>query len=87
MPVLTVTPHRRLFRVGDAVARLVPTLTAILQGIVVKLPRRFKKVCQNAKFDISVLRSIGIEVKNFYFDTMLASYCIDPDQKHGMDEL
>ncbi len=46
-----------------------------------------KKVCQNAKFDISVLRSIGIEVKNFYFDTMLASYCIDPDQKHGMDDL
>lgn len=46
-----------------------------------------KKVCQNGKFDIGVLRSFGINVKNFYFDTMLASYCIDPDQKHGMDEL
>jgi DNA polymerase I len=46
-----------------------------------------KKVCQNAKFDISVLRNYGIEVKNFYFDTMVASYVIDPDQKHGMDEL
>jgi DNA polymerase-1 len=48
---------------------------------------KIKKVCQNAKFDIAVLRSIGIDVKNFYFDTMLASYCIDPDQKHGMDNL
>src|ERR1035437_621258 len=48
---------------------------------------KIKKVCQNAKGDIGVLRSIGIEVKNFYFDTMLASYCIDPDQKHGMAEL
>lgn len=48
---------------------------------------KIKKVCQNGKFDISVLRSRGIEVKNFYFDTMLASYVIDPDQKHGMDEL
>ncbi|HEY6906352.1 MAG TPA: 5'-3' exonuclease H3TH domain-containing protein, partial [Ignavibacteriaceae bacterium] len=48
---------------------------------------RIKKVCQNGKFDMSVLRSRGIEVKNFYFDTMLASYVIDPDQKHGMDEL
>ena len=48
---------------------------------------RIKKVCQNGKFDISVLRSIGIEVNDFYFDTMLASYCIDPDQKHGMDDL
>lgn len=46
-----------------------------------------KKVCQNGKYDISVMRSIGIEVHNFYFDTMLASYIIDPDQKHGMDEL
>ncbi len=46
-----------------------------------------KKVCQNGKYDIAVMRSIGIKVNNFYFDTMLASYVIDPDQKHGMDEL
>jgi len=49
--------------------------------------KRIKKVCQNGKFDISVLRSIGIKVNNFYFDTMLASYILDADQKHGMDEL
>lgn len=49
--------------------------------------RDIRKVCQNGKFDISVLRSRGIEVENFYFDTMLASYVLDPDQKHGMDEL
>ena len=49
--------------------------------------KNIKKVCQNGKFDISVMRSIGVEVENFYFDTMLASYCIDPDQKHGMDNL
>jgi len=49
--------------------------------------KKIKKVCQNGKFDIAVLRSQGINVENFYFDTMLASYIIDPDQKHGMDEL
>lgn len=49
--------------------------------------KRIKKVCQNGKFDISVMKSIGIDVNNFYFDTMLASYCLDPDQKHGMDDL
>jgi DNA polymerase I len=49
--------------------------------------KKIKKICQNGKFDISVMRSIGIEVSNFYFDTMLASYVIDPDQKHGMDDL
>lgn len=49
--------------------------------------KKIKKVCQNGKFDISVMRSKGIGVENFYFDTMLASYCLDPDQKHGMDNL
>jgi DNA polymerase-1 len=48
---------------------------------------KIKKVCQNGKYDIAVLRSYGIEVSGFYFDTMLASYLLDPDQKHGMDEL
>jgi len=49
--------------------------------------KKIKKVCQNGKYDISVLRSIGIKVENFFFDTMVASYIIDPDQKHGMDDL
>ena len=46
-----------------------------------------KKICQNGKFDIAILRLIGIEVKNLYFDTMLAAYVIDPDQKNSMDAL
>jgi DNA polymerase I len=46
-----------------------------------------RKICQNGKYDIAVLRTYGIETANFYFDTMLASYLIDPDQKHNMDSL
>ncbi len=46
-----------------------------------------KKVCQNGKYDIAVLKTNGINLENFHFDTMLASYIIDPDQKHGMDAL
>ncbi len=49
--------------------------------------KEIKKICQNGKYDISVMRHYGINVTNFYFDTMLASYVIDPDQKHGMDDL
>lgn len=48
---------------------------------------KIKKVCQNGKYDIGVLRSIGINTTNFYFDTMVASYILDPEQKHGMDAL
>lgn len=46
-----------------------------------------KKICQNGKYDIGVLRRYDLTVNNFYFDTMLASYVIDPDEKHGMDDL
>ena len=49
--------------------------------------KKIKKVCQNGKYDIAVMRGIGIKVENFYFDTMVAAYIIDPDQKHGMDDL
>ena len=49
--------------------------------------KSIKKVCQNGKYDIAVLRTHGIYVQNFYFDTMLASYILDPDQRHGMDAL
>ena len=49
--------------------------------------KNIKKVCQNGKYDIAVLRTNGIDVQNFYFDTMLASYILDPDQRHGMDSL
>ncbi|MFA6598958.1 MAG: DNA polymerase I [Ignavibacteriaceae bacterium] len=48
---------------------------------------KIKKVCQNGKFDIAILRTLGIRVNGFYFDTMLASFLLDPDQKHGMDDL
>ena len=49
--------------------------------------KKIKKVCQNGKYDIAVMRGIGIKVENFYFDTMIAGYILDADQKHGMDDL
>ncbi|PKL82259.1 MAG: DNA polymerase I, partial [Ignavibacteriae bacterium HGW-Ignavibacteriae-3] len=49
--------------------------------------KNIRKICQNAKYDFGVMRHYGIEVKNLFFDTMLASYVLDPDEKHGMDEL
>jgi len=39
-----------------------------------------KKVGQNLKFDIGVLASHGIEVKALGFDSMLASYLLNPDK-------
>ncbi|MFP4469754.1 MAG: DNA polymerase I [Bacteroidales bacterium] len=46
-----------------------------------------EKTGQNLKYDISVLKWYDVEVKGKLFDTMLAHYLIEPDQRHGMDFL
>lgn len=46
-----------------------------------------KKVGQNIKYDILILKWYGIEVAGELFDTMLAHYLLDPDTRHGMDVL
>ncbi|TVR77389.1 MAG: DNA polymerase I [Chitinophagaceae bacterium] len=45
------------------------------------------KIGQNLKFDVLVLKWYGIEVKNLYFDTMIAHYLLDPETRHNMDVL
>jgi DNA polymerase I len=45
------------------------------------------KIGQNMKFDIQMLMSYGIKVAGALFDTMLAHYLINPEQKHNMDYL
>jgi DNA polymerase-1 len=44
-------------------------------------------VAQNYKYDFKMLHKYGIEVRNRIFDTMVAHYLMNPDGKHGMDEL
>jgi DNA polymerase-1 len=47
-----------------------------------------KKVAQHAKYDLLVLRSAGVPVAGLDFDTMLASYVLDPGRRsHGIDQL
>jgi len=45
------------------------------------------KVGHNLKYDITVLKWYGMEVKGPIFDTMIAHYLLDPEMKHNMDEL
>ncbi len=45
------------------------------------------KVGQNIKYDIMVLMNYNIEVKGPMFDTMIAHYLIEPEQRHNLDSL
>ncbi len=45
------------------------------------------KTGQNIKYDINVLKWYDIDVKGVWFDTMIAHYLIEPEQRHNMDFL
>jgi DNA polymerase-1 len=47
-----------------------------------------QKIGQNIKYDLHVLRNAGMPLKGVYFDTMVASYCLDPGRSsNAMDAM
>lgn len=57
-------------------------LRALLEDATVR------KVAQNAKYDLLALRRAGITLRGLDFDTMIASYVLDPGRRsHGLDVL
>ncbi|MGZ3668250.1 MAG: DNA polymerase I [Bdellovibrionota bacterium] len=48
-----------------------------------------KLVGQNIKYDINIFRGNGIEIDDsqVFFDTMIASYILAPEERHNMDAL
>lgn len=57
-------------------------LKAILENEQIKI------IGQNLKYDLKVLRNYDIEIKNIYFDTMLASYVLEAGHgRHDLDSM
>ncbi|MCX5781465.1 MAG: DNA polymerase I, partial [Elusimicrobia bacterium] len=49
---------------------------------------KIKKYGQNIKYDMLVLKQAGIELDGIYFDSMVASYCINPSRSsHGLKNI
>jgi DNA polymerase-1 len=49
---------------------------------------RIQKVGQNLKYDLLVLRGMGIELRGLAFDTMVADYLLEPGERsHNMDDM
>jgi DNA polymerase-1 len=48
---------------------------------------KIAKIGQNIKFDYLFLKNYGIRVCGFLFDTMLADYLLNPEQRHNMNLL
>jgi DNA polymerase I len=45
------------------------------------------KILQNTKFDRLMFKAVGIELSGVIFDTMIASYVIDPEMSHSLSDL
>src|SRR5690606_19610571 len=47
-----------------------------------------RKIGQNLKYDLLVLRRAGVELRGVAFDTMIAAYVLDPGRReYGLDAL
>ncbi|KOH47005.1 DNA polymerase I [Sunxiuqinia dokdonensis] len=46
-----------------------------------------RKIGQNIKYDILMLKHYGVEVKGPVYDTMIAHYLIQPELRHNLDYL
>ena len=82
--------HRRACaRCGEPAVRNLPPL-GTGHGAAARAARgsAVRKTAQNAKYDVLVLRAPGVTLRGLDFDTMLASYVLDPGRRsHGLDVL
>ena len=77
---------------GEAFYVPIPSDQTEAQSIINEFKEVFEnesitKIGQNIKYDLMVLKNYGIVLKGRMFDTMLAHYIIEPEQRHGMDYL
>ena len=49
--------------------------------------KNIRKVGQNIKYDLLILKNYGIELAGELFDTMVAHYLLFPEQRHNLDRL
>ncbi|MEO1133038.1 MAG: DNA polymerase I, partial [Cyanobacteria bacterium J06639_1] len=61
--------------------RVLDTLRPILES------ENYPKSLQNAKYDRSIFRAFGVFLAGVTFDTMLASYAINPENSHNLNDL
>ncbi|OGQ48014.1 MAG: DNA polymerase I [Deltaproteobacteria bacterium RIFCSPLOWO2_02_FULL_46_8] len=61
------------------------TLLRLLKPILVDAS--IPKIGQNLKYDLAILKQLGLEVKNIFCDTMIASYLLNPQGPHNLDAL
>jgi len=58
-----------------------------MSSVLVFGDEKILKIGQNIKFDLSILKNYGLEIRGPLFDTMIAHYLIQPELRHNLDYL
>jgi DNA polymerase I len=76
-----------LFQSDDLLPGQIPyeVVAEIIGGLLAD--PNIRKIGQNLNYDFTILRRLGFEIRGEIFDTMLASYILDPSGEHGLDAL
>jgi DNA polymerase I len=88
LPFRHCRPQGELMEVGDT--GNLPDLRSPAMAPLVEVleDETVEKIGQNLKYDLLVLRRAGVTLRGIGFDTMIASYVIDPGRReHGLDSL
>jgi DNA polymerase-1 len=78
---LTDAPGHGYYVPVSKLQPLISTLQPLLKD------QKLEKVAHNAKYDITVLAQHGLETHGPLFDTMIASWLIQPSGSHGLKNL
>jgi len=66
---------------AEKVDKLIDKLKPLLED------KKISKIGQNLKFDIRILKKYDIEVEGELFDTLVAHYLLEPEQRHNLNIL
>ena len=86
---VTSIAARMLAEGPQPVKNLPPILSPEMEPLRALLAdKKVRKTAHNAKYDLLVLRRAGVELAGLDFDSMLASYLLDPGRRsHALDSL
>ena len=82
---ISVTPNEAYYIPLNVNPRLTETFTKLFKEIFNK--KDLLKIAHNLKYDKIILSHLGIKTSPPYFDTIIAHYLLNPDQRHNMDYL
>ena len=89
LPLRHEAPAASLLESTPAAAKNLPALSDPSMAPLVELltDKRVAKVGHNLKHDLLVLRRVGVELGGIDFDTMIASYVLDPGRRQDTLEV